>query len=171
MNRRTEVKSDARRSLPAVDRLVRGLEKVARDIPLWALREAAREVLEAERARLGGASPETSAALSEAELCERAHTRAAEPVHRHQQPRDQRDRRRAAHQPRPRAARAARRARSRSRRQLRRFELDLATGERGSRTRRSSADCACSPARGAPRRNNNAAAVLLLLAGLARARR
>jgi L-seryl-tRNA(Ser) seleniumtransferase len=86
MNPRDPVKAEPRRSLPAVDRLIRGLERVASDVPLWARREAAREVLDAERARLGGAGPGSSEAPSEAELCERAAARAADLARPHPQP-------------------------------------------------------------------------------------
>src|SRR2546422_10660897 len=60
MNPRGEVNTDPRRSLPAVDRLVRALEGLTGGPPLWALREAAREVLEAERERLGRPAPAPS---------------------------------------------------------------------------------------------------------------
>src|SRR5262245_32143103 len=58
------VKPDPRRALPAVDRLVRALEALTESPPVWALREAAREVLETERDRLAEAAPEPPEAAS-----------------------------------------------------------------------------------------------------------
>jgi hypothetical protein len=85
MNSRDQVKPEPRRSLPAVDRLIRALDRVAGDLPLWARSCAAREVLDAERTRLGGAAPD-AAAPAEAELCERARARAIELARPHPEP-------------------------------------------------------------------------------------
>jgi L-seryl-tRNA(Ser) seleniumtransferase len=74
MDPKRKVKRDARRGLPAVDRLARAAAAVAPALPGWALPEAARQVLSAERERLaaaGGAPPEA------AELARRAAARAA----------------------------------------------------------------------------------------------
>jgi L-seryl-tRNA(Ser) seleniumtransferase len=52
------VKSDPRRSLPAVDRLANALRGERPDLPAWAVLAAARRVLAAERERLAGAAGE-----------------------------------------------------------------------------------------------------------------
>ena len=171
MNSRDQVKAEPRRSLPAVDRVIRALERVAIEIPLWARREAAREVLEAERARLG-ASSEAPTALSEAELCERAHVRALELARPHPQPVIN-----ATGIPlhtnlgrAPLAAGAARAVETAAR-SYGDLELDLASGERGSRGAAVEHKLRLlSGAEGALVVNNNAAAVLLVLAGLAQGR-
>ncbi len=172
MNSRSEVKSDARRSLPAVDRLVRALESDASsDLPIWALREAAREVLEAERERLGAVS-DPPAAASEPELIARAAARAADLARPHPQPvinatgillHTNLGRAPLA----PGAARAVELA-ARSYGDL---ELDLGPGARGSRGAAVEHKLRLlSGAAGALVVNNNAAAVLLALAGLAQGR-
>src|SRR6266516_3824734 len=84
MNSRDEVKSDPRRSLPAVDRVVRALEGIASGLPVWTLREAAREVLDAERARLGATSG-SPAAATEQDLIAAAATRARDLARPHPQ--------------------------------------------------------------------------------------
>src|SRR5262249_2311314 len=76
MNPGGAVKSDPRRSLPAVDRLVRALEEKAPVAPPGAVREAVREVLEAERARLAHAGAAPPPARSQADPCAPAHARA-----------------------------------------------------------------------------------------------
>ena len=172
MNSRDQVKAEPRRSLPAVDRLIRALERVAEALPLWTLREAAREVLEAERARLGDATSETPTAASEAELCERAHVRAVDLARPHPQavinatgiP---------LHTNLGRAplAPGAARAVEGAARSYGDLELDLETGERGSRGEAVEHKLRLlSGAAGALVVNNNAAAVLLVLAGLAQGR-
>ncbi len=172
MNRRGEVKSDARRSLPAVDRLIRALERVAGDLPLWALREAAREVLETERERLGGALPEASVAPAEPELVGRARARATDLARPHPQPVIN-----ATGIPlhtnlgRAPLAPGAARAVEIAARRYGDLELDLASGERGSRGAAVEQKLRLlSGASGALVVNNNAAAVLLVLAGLAQGR-
>src|SRR5262245_287144 len=172
MNPRDQVKSEPRRGLPAVDRLIRALEQVAGDVPLWARREAAREVLDAERARLGGAAPGSSVAPSESELCERAAARAAELARPHPQPVIN-----ATGIPlhtnlgrAPLAAGAAG-AVELAARTYGDLELDLDTGERGSRGAAVEHKLRLlTGATGALAVNNNAAAVLLVLAGLAQGR-
>jgi L-seryl-tRNA(Ser) seleniumtransferase len=170
MNPRDEVKADTRRSLPAVDRLVRELERVAGNLPLWALREAAREVVDEERDRLGAGAGGAAAALPE--LTDRARARAAEFARPHPQPVIN-----ATGIPlhtnlgrAPLAAGAARAVEVAARR-YGDLELDLATGERGSRGAAvERALRLLSGAGGALAVNNNAAAVLLVLAGLAQGR-
>jgi len=73
-----QVKSDPRRTLPAVDRLARSLREVSPGVPGWAALAAARQVLAEERERLA-ATPESGsgAPLGEAELAARAATLAA----------------------------------------------------------------------------------------------
>ena len=172
MNPRDPVKAEPRRSLPAVDRLIRALERVASEIPLWARREAAREVLDAERARLGGAAPGSSAVPSETELCERAAQRAADLARPHPQPVIN-----ATGIPlhtnlgRAPLAEGAARAVEIAARSYGDLELDLASGERGSRGAAVEHKLRLlSGAAGALVVNNNAAAVLLVLAGLAQGR-
>src|SRR5262245_48598200 len=85
MNPGGAVKSDPRRALPGVDRVVRALESADGSAPLWALREAARDVLEAERDRLAGAAPEPAQAAPEADLIARARVRAHDLARSHPQ--------------------------------------------------------------------------------------
>ena len=56
MEEASEVKTDPRRSLPSIDRLVRGLRAAAPELPAWTTLAAARRVLAEVRARLA-ASP------------------------------------------------------------------------------------------------------------------
>src|SRR5688572_26024762 len=86
MNPRDEVKADPRRSLPAVDQLVRALDAVTGGPPLWVLREAAREVLEAERERLGRPDAAELGAPPDADLIARARARAADLSRPHPEP-------------------------------------------------------------------------------------
>ena len=171
MNRSPEVKSDPRRALPAVDRLARDLEGAGDGVPLWARREAAREVLDAERARLGAVGGGVDVAL-ESDLVARATARAGQIARSHpirvvnatgivlhtnlgRAPLA------------PEAARAVEVA-ARSYGDL---ELDLASGQRGSRGAAVEAKLRwLSGAGGALAVNNNAAAVLLVLAALAQGR-
>jgi L-seryl-tRNA(Ser) seleniumtransferase len=74
MDSKEKVK-DARRSLPAVDRLAQALAGRRPDLPAWAVLEAARAVLAAERARLG--EEPGGAAAGEAELARRGEAAAA----------------------------------------------------------------------------------------------
>jgi L-seryl-tRNA(Ser) seleniumtransferase len=158
--------------LPAVDRLVRELERGEIPLPPWALREAAREVLDAERERLGSAKPEPSDAAPELELIARARARAQDLARPHPQPvinatgillHTNLGRAPLA----PGAARAVELA-ARSYGDL---ELDLATGARGARGAEVERKLRLlSGAAGALVVNNNAAAVLLVLAGLAQGR-
>jgi len=76
MDPKEKVKQDARRSLPGVDRLARALAEQRPDLAAWALPEAARRVLGAERGRLAG-DPQ-GAAAGEAELVRRGAQAAAE---------------------------------------------------------------------------------------------
>src|SRR5262249_9296437 len=170
MNPRDEVKSDPRRSLPAVDRLIRALERVSVDLPVWTLREAAREILEVERERLRLA-PGTAPAAQD-DLSSRALARARDLARPHPQPvinatgillHTNLGRAPLA----PGAARAVELAA----RTYGDLELDLDTGERGSRgaaVEHKLRLLTC--ATGALAVNNNAAAVLLVLAGLAQGR-
>jgi L-seryl-tRNA(Ser) seleniumtransferase len=170
VNPLTEVNSDPRRALPAVDRLLRALAEQAPELPLWSRREAAREVLDAERARLADAASDTAA--SEPELVARAIARAAAMSRPHPAPvinatgiplHTNLGRAPLA----PGAAHAVELA-ARSYGDL---ELDLETGTRGSRGAAVEQKLrALSGAGGALVVNNNAAAVLLVLAGLAQGR-
>jgi L-seryl-tRNA(Ser) seleniumtransferase len=172
MNSGDEVKTDPRRSLPAVDQLVRALGGVTEGPPLWALREAAREVLEAERERLGRPIAAAGGAASEADLVARARVRAADLSRPHPEPvinatgillHTNLGRAPLA----PGAARAVEIAA----RTYGDLEIDLATGERGSRGAAVEHKLRLlSGAAGALVVNNNAAAVLLVLAGLAHGR-
>ena len=171
MNSRDEVKSDPRRSLPAVDRVVRALEGIASGLPVWTLREAAREVLDAERARLGATSG-SPAAATEQDLIAAAATRARDLARPHPQSlinatgillHTNLGRAPLA----PGAARAVELAA----RTYGDLELDLDTGERGSRGAAVEHKLRLlTGASGALAVNNNAAAVLLVLAGLSRGR-
>jgi L-seryl-tRNA(Ser) seleniumtransferase len=172
MNSRDEVKGDPRRALPAVDRLVHALDEVTGGPPLWALREAAREVLDAERERLGGGSDRAPEASSDAELIERARARALELARPHPE-RVINATGILLHTNLGRAplAPGAARAVEAAARSYGDLELDLATGERGSRgTAVEHKLRLLSGAAGALVVNNNAAAVLLVLAALARER-
>jgi len=172
MNPRPEVKSDPRRSLPAVDRLVRDLEASGGELPVWARREAARQVLDAERARLGDAAADLTAAASEEELIARALARAADLARPHPQRvvnatgiilHTNLGRAPLA----PEAARAVEIAA----RTYGDLEFDLVTGSRGHRSAATEEKLRLlSGAGGALVVNNNAAAVLLVLAGLAQGR-
>ena len=75
MDPNQKVKLDARRSLPAVDRLARAMAKLRPDLAGWALPEAARRVLETERERLAG--DPGGVAAGEAELTRRGVAAAA----------------------------------------------------------------------------------------------
>jgi L-seryl-tRNA(Ser) seleniumtransferase len=172
MNPGGQVKGDPRRSLPAVDRLVRELAAGSGGPPLWALREAARDVLDAERGRLGRAAPDLPGPGSEADLLVRARARAEDLARPHPEPvlnatgivlHTNLGRAPLA----PGAARAVELA-ARSYGDL---EIDLASGERGSRGAAVEHKLRLlSGAAGALAVNNNAAAVLLVLAGLAQGR-
>jgi L-seryl-tRNA(Ser) seleniumtransferase len=172
MNSGDQVKTDPRRALPAVDQLVRALGGVTGGPPLWALREAAREVLEAERERLGRSVGEGAGAASGADLIARARVRAADLSRVHPEPVINAtgillhtNLGRA-----PLAAGAAR-AVEIAARTYGDLEIDLATGERGSRGAAVEQKLrVLSGAAGALVVNNNAAAVLLALAGLAQGR-
>ncbi len=76
MNSGREVKSDPRRRLPAVDRVVSALESGWPDLPLWAAREGARAALAEARERLAGGSQAAAPALDQ--LAEAAALRAGE---------------------------------------------------------------------------------------------
>ena len=68
MNSGSQVKSDPRRALPAVDRLLRQVEARAPELPRWAAAEGARRGLEEARGRLreaGGDSEVDHDALAE----------------------------------------------------------------------------------------------------------
>jgi L-seryl-tRNA(Ser) seleniumtransferase len=168
VNPTPEVKSDPRRAIPAVDLLLRGLEEEAGDTALWARREAAREVLDDERARLGRTDSDGRPASAD-ELIARAGDRAREIA-----------------RPRParvinatgivlhtnlgRAplARDAVRAVAIAAGSYGDLELDLGSGRRGSRTAGIEHKLrVLSGAGGALAVNNNAAAILLVLAELA----
>ena len=158
------------RALPSVDALIGALagESALAGVPRPRLAAAVREALNAERRRLleaGGPAagrgrprrPDRGRAHPERRLLAR--------------PRDQRDRRRAAHQPRPRAALPARAASGCTRwRGLLEPRDGRVRGRSAARaTRTSRACCGGSPARRPPLVVNNcAAAVLLALESLAR---
>jgi L-seryl-tRNA(Ser) seleniumtransferase len=77
MKPKPEVKSDPRRALPAVDRLMRLLREVRADLPEWALAEAVRASLREERERLGALEGRPGAQPApEAELLRRAAAKA-----------------------------------------------------------------------------------------------
>jgi L-seryl-tRNA(Ser) seleniumtransferase len=172
MNPRPEVKSDPRRSLPAVDRLVRGLEALDSELPAWALREAARQVLDAERQRLGDGAAADLHAADKQKLIARALAGAADLARPHPQPvvnatgiilHTNLGRAPLA----PEAARAVELAA----RTYGDLEIDLDSGNRSSRTAAAEEKLRLlSGAGGALVVNNNAAAVLLVLAGLAQGR-
>jgi L-seryl-tRNA(Ser) seleniumtransferase len=166
MDPRPEVKPDPRAALPAVDRLAREVETATPQLPRWAVLEAVRQVLDSARAALG----RDEATASGAELRRAAELRAAALARPHptrvvnatgivlhtnlgRAPLP------------PEAAAAVARAAQ----GYGDLELDLETGERGSRT-----DAAARKLRlltgagGAAVVNNNAGAVLLALAALAR---
>src|SRR5881396_743907 len=162
MNSRDEVKSDPRRSLPAVDRVVRALEGIASGLPVWTLREAAREVLDAERARLGATSGSPAAAATRARDLARPHPQSlinATGILLH------------TNLGRAPLAPGAARAVELAARTYGDLELDLDTGERGSRGAAVEHKLRLlTGASGALAVNNNAAAVLLVLAGLSHGR-
>jgi len=174
MDSAAKVKSDPRRALPAVDRLLRGLLERWPDLPAWAAREGARRALAEARARLGGA-PSSAENSGEAPL-ERLMTSAA-------------DHARALARAHPvpvvnatgialhtnlgRAplSEAAAAAVARAARGYGDLELDLASGRRGVRSAGVVEKlCLASGAAGALVVNNNAAALVLVLAALARDR-
>ncbi len=66
VNQRPEVKSDPRRALPAVDRLLACVLRAQPELPKWAAREGVRRALDRERARLS--SPDAGGARSEASV-------------------------------------------------------------------------------------------------------
>jgi L-seryl-tRNA(Ser) seleniumtransferase len=73
MDQSRQVKSDPRRALPAVDRLVSAVGEIRGDVPQWAVREGVRRALAAERERLSsGAEPARAQPASEAGLAARA---------------------------------------------------------------------------------------------------
>src|SRR5512134_362374 len=69
MDSNQKVKLDSRRKLPSVDRLAGAIGRLCRDLPSWAVTEAARRTLADERERLS-ADPDGSAA-GDAELAAR----------------------------------------------------------------------------------------------------
>ena len=169
MNPRDPVKTEPRRQLPSVDRLIRALERVAGNLPVWARSEAVREVIDAERTRLGSGGGEAPA---EDELRDRAHARAEDLARPHPQPVIN-----ATGIPlhtnlgRAPLAAGAVQAVEQAARSYGDLELDLGSGERGSRGAAVEHKLRLlSGAAGALVVNNNAAAVLLVLAGLAQAR-
>ena len=171
MNRPSEVKSDPRRALPSVDRVARELARRDAGLPAWARREASREVLEAERARLsadeGAHDPASEDALVE---------RALESALRIARPHPTRVLNATGivlHTNLGRAplALGAARAVEAAARGYGDLELDRASGRRGSRTAAVERKLRLlSGAGGAVAVNNNAAAILLALAALARDR-
>jgi L-seryl-tRNA(Ser) seleniumtransferase len=171
VNPLNEVNSDPRRALPPVDRLLRALEEQAGALPLWARREAAREVVEAERARLSKPAA-GHAAAAESELVARALACAAALARPHPAPVINATGI-ALHTNLGRAplAPGAARAVEIAARSYGDLEFDLESGERGSRGGAVEQKLrALSGAGGALVVNNNAAAVLLALAGLAHGR-
>ena len=177
MDSRPPVNPDPRRSLPSVDRLIRRMAAEHPDLPLWAVKQGAREVLGRVRSGGGAAlesvSPGGSGdAFSEAALVEACAKEAA---------------RLARHHPTPvvnatgvvlhtnlgRAplAPGAARAASEVAAHYSDLELDLASGRRGNRLDALAEKLRLlSGAPGAYACNNNAAALLLVLDTLARGR-
>jgi L-seryl-tRNA(Ser) seleniumtransferase len=171
VNRLPEVKSDLRRALPSVDRLLRELGKRSDAAPAWAQREAAREVLEAERARLTGDTG-TPDVASQSALLERAAQRAGQLARSHPS-RVLNATGIVLHTNLGRAplAPGAARAVEQAARSYGDLELDLETGRRGSRTASVERKLRLlSGADDAVVVNNNAAAILLVLATLAQGR-
>jgi L-seryl-tRNA(Ser) seleniumtransferase len=173
MDPRPQVKSDPRRSLPAVDRLARSLRETSPDLPDWAAREAARRAVAEERERLSGSTePGSETPSGVGELVARAAVLAAELSAEH--PRRvvnatgivlHTNLGRAPLAPGAAAAVAEAAAGYSD------LELDLATGRRGDRmTAVAEKLRLLSGAEGALAVNNNAAALLLALDTLARGR-
>ena len=177
MDSRPPVNPDPRRSLPSVDRLVRRVATEHPDLPSWAVKQGAREVLG--WARTGGAAgsglnvPAGSEGVpSDAALVGACAEEAARLAQRHPRPvvnatgvvlHTNLGRAPLA----PGAARAASEAAA----HYSDLELDLASGRRGNRLEALSAKLRLlSGAPGAYACNNNAAALLLVLDTLARGR-
>jgi L-seryl-tRNA(Ser) seleniumtransferase len=172
MDQSREVKSDPRRALPAVDRLLDDLRAFRSDLPEWAAREAVRRTLEAERERLSAPRSRERDRHPRGDLVERAAARALSLCARH--PRRvvnatgtvlHTNLGRAPLAPGAAAAVAAAASAYSD------LELDLARGERGDRLGGIAAKLTLlSGAEAAFAVNNNAAALLLTLDTLARGR-
>jgi L-seryl-tRNA(Ser) seleniumtransferase len=165
VNRDPKVKPDPRRELPPVDRLLGMLAAQAGDLPRWAAKEGARRALAEERAVLEGSR---EAAAPEA-IALRAGVIARE-LSRPHPGRVVNATGIVLHTNLGRAplAAAAADAVARAARGYADLELDLATGERGDRSRALVEKlCLLSGAEDALAVNNNAAAILLALASLA----
>ncbi len=170
MDPKEKVKQDARRSLPGVDRLARALAQHRPDLAGWALPEAARRVLAAERERLAG-DPQ-GAAAGEAELLRRS-AEAAAALARVHPARVVNATGVVLHTNLGRAplAAGAVAAVAEAAARYSDLELDLASGRRGDRGAAVAAKLALlSGAEAAFAVNNNAAAVFLVLGTLARGR-
>jgi L-seryl-tRNA(Ser) seleniumtransferase len=170
MDPKEKVKQDARRSLPGVDRLARALAGQRPELPGWALPEAARRVLAAERLRL--AEDPEGAAAGEAELVRRSAQAAAELARVHPA-RVVNATGVVLHTNLGRAplAAGAVAAVAEAAAHYSDLELDLASGRRGDRGAAVAAKLALlSGAEAALAVNNNAAAVFLALGTLARGR-
>jgi L-seryl-tRNA(Ser) seleniumtransferase len=164
-----KVKIDARRALPSVERLQRAAAALAPQDAAWALPEAARRVLAAERERLGEAGGE---AAGEAELAGRT-SRAAAELARVRPGRVVNATGVLLHTNLGRAplAPGAAAALAEAAAGYGDLELDLATGERGERGAGVAEKLVLlSGAEAALAVNNNAAALFLALGGLARGR-
>ena len=73
MDPSSQVKSDPRRAIPAVDRLARSVREAHPELPGWAALEGSRRAVAEERERLSApTAPSSGAALGEPELVERA---------------------------------------------------------------------------------------------------
>jgi L-seryl-tRNA(Ser) seleniumtransferase len=173
MDYSAQVKTDPRRALPSVERIVRELAAEDPELPVWALQAAAREVLNAARERFASAEGASEARIpSPAELTARIAARAAKlaaghpqrvvnatgiPLHTNLG--------RAPLAPGAAAAVAEAAAGYSD------LELDLATGRRGDRLAALAAKLTLqSGAEAALAVNNNAAALLLALDTFARGR-
>jgi L-seryl-tRNA(Ser) seleniumtransferase len=164
------VNSDPRRSLPPVDRLVRKVLEAAPELPEWAARIASKRILEIARSQTPSGKPNSEPRpLDLATLADEATGEAASLAANH--PREVLNATGVLlHTNLGRAplARAAQAAVSEAARGYSNLELDLASGQRGSRLGRLESKLqALSGAEAAHVVNNNAAAVLLALNTLA----
>jgi L-seryl-tRNA(Ser) seleniumtransferase len=170
VNSGREVKSDPRRSLPAVDRVVSAIERGWPDLPVWAAREGARAALAQARERLAGDPQAAPPALDQ--LAEVAALRAGELARPHPE-RVLNATGIVLHTNLGRAPLApeAAAAVARAAQGYTDLELDLATGRRGSRSQAVVEKlCLLAGVPDALALNNNAAAVFLTLSTLARGR-